>query len=57
MTKRIYGYLFYPTTEQVQLLIRTFGCVRFVYNTVLSYRTDTLYQRQEKLATLTQIPG
>ncbi|MGM0915929.1 MAG: helix-turn-helix domain-containing protein, partial [Pseudomonadota bacterium] len=32
MTKRAYRYRFYPTPEQEQLLARTFGCVRFVYN-------------------------
>jgi len=49
MTKRAYQYRFYPTPEQGQLLARTFGCVRFVYNAVLRYRTDAFYERQEKI--------
>ncbi|WP_311948752.1 RNA-guided endonuclease InsQ/TnpB family protein [Halomonas piscis] len=48
MTKRAYKYRFYPTPEQEQLLARTFGCVRFVYNAVLRYRTDAFYQHGEK---------
>ena len=49
MTKRAYKYRFYPTPEQEVLLARTFGCVRFVYNAVLRYRTDAFYERQEKI--------
>lgn len=49
MTKRAYKYRFYPTTEQAELLARTFGCVRFVYNSVLRWRTDAFHQRQEKI--------
>lgn len=49
MTKRAYQCRFYPTPEQERLLARTFGCVRFVYNSVLRYRTDAFYQRQEKI--------
>ncbi len=49
MTKRAYKYRFYPTPEQEQLLARTFGCVRFVYNAVLRYRTDAFYERREKI--------
>ncbi|MDC8443651.1 helix-turn-helix domain-containing protein, partial [Halomonas aquamarina] len=44
-----YQYRFYPTPEQAALLARTFGCVRFVWNSVLRYRTDAFYQRQEKI--------
>lgn len=49
MTKRAYRYRFYPTPEQAEMLARTFGCVRFVYNTVLRYRTDAFYERKEKI--------
>src|SRR5690554_3851407 len=49
MTKRAYKYRFYPTPEQEYLLARTFGCVRFVYNEVLRYRTDAFYERREKI--------
>ncbi|WFM73009.1 RNA-guided endonuclease TnpB family protein [Halomonas sp. CKK8] len=49
MTKRAYQYRFYPTPEQEQLLARTFGCVRFVYNAVLRYRTDAFRERRKKI--------
>ena len=49
MTKRAYKYRLYPTPEQEALLARTFGCVRFVWNAVLRYRTDSFYQRREKV--------
>ena len=48
-TERAFKYRFYPTPEQAILLARTFGCVRFVWNAVLRYRTDAFYQRQEKI--------
>ena len=44
MTKRAYKYRFYPTFEQETLLAQTFGCVRFVYNHILRWRTDEYYQ-------------
>ncbi|MEU8798624.1 RNA-guided endonuclease TnpB family protein [Spirillospora sp. NPDC048819] len=37
--KRAYKYRFYPTTEQADLLNRTFGCVRLVWNKALAERT------------------
>lgn len=37
--KRGYKYRFYPTPEQACELVRTFGCVRFVYNKALEERT------------------
>ncbi|MDN3554413.1 RNA-guided endonuclease InsQ/TnpB family protein [Halomonas maura] len=49
MMKRAYKYRFYPTPEQAQLLARTFGCVRFVYNAVLRYRTDAFYAHNAKI--------
>lgn len=52
MIKRAYKYRFYPTPEQEKLLARTFGCVRFVYNSVLRYRIDAFYERQEKIGYL-----
>ena len=45
--KRAYRYRFYPTVEQEQILARTFGCVRFVYNRMLRERTDAWFERQE----------
>lgn len=37
--KRAYKYRFYPTPDQVELLSKTFGSVRFVYNSILNWRT------------------
>ena len=36
---RAYKYRFYPTDEQKELLAKTFGCVRVVWNTILDYRS------------------
>lgn len=47
--KRAYRYRFYPTAEQEQVLARTFGCVRFVYNRMLRERTDAWFERQERV--------
>lgn len=47
--KRAYKYRFYLTSEQVELLAQMFGCVRFVYNSILRWRTDACYERQEKI--------
>lgn len=37
--KRAYKYRFYPTIGQAELLNRTFGCVRVVWNRALAERT------------------
>src|SRR5262245_35999854 len=47
--KRAYKYRYYPTPTQAQMLARTFGCVRYVYNWGLRTRTDAYYQRKEHL--------
>jgi putative transposase len=39
MSKRAYEFRFYPTAEQQLLLEKTFGCVRFVYNHILDFRS------------------
>ncbi|MEU5937917.1 RNA-guided endonuclease TnpB family protein [Micromonospora sp. NPDC047548] len=39
VVKRAYKYRFYPSPEQAELLGRTFGCVRKVYNLALEART------------------
>ncbi len=48
-TKRAYQFRFYPDPQQEKLLAQTFGCVRFVYNSILRYRTDAYAQTQEKI--------
>ena len=49
MTERAYRYRFYPTPEQEQLLRRTLGCVRLVYNKALHTRTEAWYVRLERV--------
>ena len=49
MAKRAYKYRFYPTTEQAELLARTFGCVRFVYNSLLNWRTEEFQKKQRRI--------
>ena len=48
-TSKAYRFRFYPTAEQAQLLSRTFGCVRYVYNWGLRLKTDAYYQESERL--------
>ena len=48
-TKRAYRFRFYPDPQQEKLLAQTFGCVRFVYNSILRYRTDAYAQTQETI--------
>jgi len=49
MTQRAYRYRFYPTAEQENLLRRTLGCTRLVYNRALAARTEGWYERQERI--------
>ena len=49
MTERAYKYRFFPTAEQENLLRRTMGCVRLVYNKALATRTIAWYERQERI--------
>ncbi len=49
MVEKAYKYRFYPTTEQENLLRRTMGCVRKVYNLALAARTEAWYERQERV--------
>uniref|UniRef100_UPI001237FD5D helix-turn-helix domain-containing protein n=1 Tax=Candidatus Enterovibrio escicola TaxID=1927127 RepID=UPI001237FD5D len=49
MNEKAYKYRIYPTPEQVTLLEQTFGCTRFVYNTILRWRTDAYYDQQTKI--------
>ncbi len=47
--EKAYRYRFYPTAEQEQILRRTIGCVRLVFNKALAARTEAWYERQEKV--------
>ena len=48
--KKAYTYRIYPTDEQANILARTFGCCRFVYNWALRQRTDAFFQHGERLS-------
>lgn len=50
MTQRAYKERLYPTPEQAELLARSFGCARFVWNDALRLRTDAYYQHGESLS-------
>src|SRR6266480_4634491 len=47
--KKAYKYRMYPTDEQTNILARTFGCCRYIYNWALRARTDAFFQRGERL--------
>jgi putative transposase len=47
--KRAYRYRFYPTPEQADLLNRTFGCVRYVYNRALAERSRAWTQEHKRV--------
>ena len=47
--RKAYKYRIYPTDEQKQVLARTFGCCRFVYNWALRQKTDAFYNEQQRL--------
>ena len=49
MVERAYKFRFYPSVEQENLLRRTLGCVRLVYNLALATRTEAWYVRQERI--------
>src|SRR5690349_6978739 len=48
---RAYQYRLYPTEEQVKILARTFGCVRYVYNWALRLRIETYKETKRSLST------
>ena len=49
VVKRAYKYRFYPTPEQVGLLNRTFGSVRYVYNRALAERSRAWTQEHKRV--------
>lgn len=48
--KRAYQFRFYPDQQQEKLLAQTFGCVRYVYNSILRYRIDARYEAKENIS-------
>jgi len=49
MSEKAYRYRFYPTSEQENLLRRTMGCVRLVYNRALAARTEAWCENSERI--------
>ena len=49
IVQRAYKYRFTPDAEQENILARTFGCARYVYNWGLRLRTDAFYEHQERI--------
>ncbi|WP_424100505.1 RNA-guided endonuclease InsQ/TnpB family protein [Moorena producens] len=50
MVEKAYRYRFYPNPEQDNLLRRTLGCVRLVYNKALCARTKGWYEHQKRIS-------
>ena len=44
---KAYKYRIYPNEKQEELIQKTFGCVRFVYNQTLSYR-KMIYEKEKR---------
>jgi putative transposase len=49
LVKRAFKFRFYPTDVQAAELVRTFGCVRKVYNLALAARSQAWALRQERI--------
>lgn len=47
--ERSYRFRIYPTSEQENLIQRTFGCCRFVYNRFLAMRIEAYKERGETM--------
>lgn len=48
--KRAYYYRCYPTNEQQQILARTFGCVRWIYNWALALKSQAYQEEGKRLS-------
>ncbi|NES67784.1 MAG: helix-turn-helix domain-containing protein [Okeania sp. SIO2D1] len=49
MVEKAYKFRLYPTPEQENLLRRTIGCVRLIYNKALAIRTQAWHEKQERV--------
>ncbi len=50
MVEKAYKFRFYPTPEQENLLRKTLGCVRLIYNKALAERTTVWYENQQRVS-------
>lgn len=46
---KAYKYRIYPNKKQEELIQKTFGCCRFVYNQTLAYRKEKYQQLKESM--------
>ena len=46
---KAYKYRLYPNKQQIEQIQKTFGCCRFVYNQILSYRKEKYEQSKESM--------
>lgn len=46
---KAYKYRLYPNKEQIEYFMKTFGCVRFIYNRMLSDKIDYYKETKQKL--------
>lgn len=49
-SRRAYKFRFYPNDQQAQELLRTFGCIRLVYNLALESRTTAWFKEQRRVS-------
>lgn len=47
---KAYRYRIYPTKKQEELIQKTFGCCRFVYNQTLAYRKNLYETKKESMS-------
>ncbi|WHT49547.1 RNA-guided endonuclease TnpB family protein [Sporosarcina thermotolerans] len=52
MANKAYKFRIYPTKEQEDFLVKTFGCVRFVYNKMLAERKETYEKLKDNMTLL-----
>jgi putative transposase len=50
LIKRAYRYRCYPTSEQRQVLARTFGCCRWVYDQALACKSTAYHETGQRLS-------
>ena len=50
MVEKAYKFRFYPTPEQENLLRRTLGCLRLLYNKALAVRTQLWHDQSQRVS-------
>src|SRR5574344_1699843 len=49
VANKAYKFRLYPTKEQEIMFVKTFGCVRFIYNKMLADKIDFYKETKQKL--------